>query len=77
MKGFNLKKLNKVEGREWYQVENSNTSRFAAFENLDAVDIDRAWETIRENIKISAKEKHRPWFKKANKPCSGYRIQTK
>jgi hypothetical protein len=34
------------------------------------VDISRAWETIRENIKISAKEslgyyklkKHKPWF---------------
>jgi hypothetical protein len=28
-----------------------------SFENLDTeVDINRAWETIRENIKISAKE---------------------
>jgi hypothetical protein len=34
------------------------------------VDINRAWQTIRENIKISAKEslgyyelkKHKPWF---------------
>jgi hypothetical protein len=40
-------------------------------ENLDAeVDINSAWETIRENIKTSAKErlgyyelkKHMPWF---------------
>jgi hypothetical protein len=40
-------------------------------ENLDAeMDINRAWETIREIIKISAKEnlgyfdlkKHMPWF---------------
>jgi hypothetical protein len=40
-------------------------------ENSDSeVDINRAWETIRENIKISAKEslgyyglkKHKPWF---------------
>jgi hypothetical protein len=39
------------------------------------VDINRAWETIRDNIKISAKEslsyyelkKHMPWF---NKGCS-------
>jgi hypothetical protein len=40
-------------------------------ENLDTeVDINRAWETIRENIKISTKEslgyyelkKHKPWF---------------
>jgi hypothetical protein len=41
-------------------------------ENLGVeVDINRAWETIRGNIKISAKEsleyyelkKHKPWFK--------------
>jgi hypothetical protein len=40
-------------------------------ENLDfEVDINRAWETIRGNIKISAREnlgyfemkKHEPWF---------------
>jgi hypothetical protein len=39
------------------------------------VEINTAWETIRENIKISAKEslgylelkKHKPWF---NKGCS-------
>jgi hypothetical protein len=45
-------------------------------ENLDAeVDINRAWETIREGIKISAKDnlgyyelkKHQPWF---DKGCS-------
>jgi hypothetical protein len=53
---FNLKKLNEVEDKEQYWVEISN--RFAAFENLDAeVDINRAWETIRENIRISAKER--------------------
>jgi hypothetical protein len=41
-------------------------------ENLDAeVDISRAWKTVRENIKLSAKEdlgcyelkKHKSWFK--------------
>jgi hypothetical protein len=39
------------------------------------VDIKRAWEIIRENIKISAKDnlgyilkKHKPWF---NEGCSG------
>jgi hypothetical protein len=40
-------------------------------ENLDAeVDINRAWETVRDNIKILANEslgyyelkKHKPWF---------------
>jgi hypothetical protein len=48
--GFNLKKLNEVEGKEQYCVEISN--RFTALENLHTeVDINRAWETIRENIK--------------------------
>jgi hypothetical protein len=66
---FNLKKLNKVEGKEEYHVEVSN--RFAALEDLDTeVEINSARETIRDNIKISAKEslgyyelrKHKPWF---------------
>jgi hypothetical protein len=44
---------------------------FAAFRELDAdVDINSSWETIRENVKISAKEnlayyelkEHKPWF---------------
>jgi hypothetical protein len=62
MERFNLKKLNEVEGKEQYRVEISN--RFAA------VDVNTAWETIRENINISAKEslgyyelkKNKPWF---------------
>jgi hypothetical protein len=55
MERFNFKKLNKAEGKEQYHVEISN--RFAALESLDSeVDIHRAWETIRENIKISAKK---------------------
>jgi hypothetical protein len=33
MERFNLKKLNKVEGKEYYHVEVSN--RFAALEDLD------------------------------------------
>jgi hypothetical protein len=42
-----------------------------ALENLDTVvDVNKAWETIRENINISAKESlgnyelknHKPWF---------------
>jgi hypothetical protein len=62
-------KLNEVEGKEQYHVEVSN--RFAALEHLDtSVEINSAWETIRENIKIKAKEslgyyelkKHKPWF---------------
>jgi hypothetical protein len=52
---FNLKKLNDVEGKEQFRVEVAN--RFAALEDLDTeVEINSAWETIRENIKISAKE---------------------
>jgi hypothetical protein len=85
-----LKKLNEIEGKEQYHVEISN--RFASLENLDdEVDINRAWVTIRQNIKISAKEslgyyelkkKHKPWLMlkldQRNKPnCSGYGIQVK
>jgi hypothetical protein len=51
---FSLKKLNKVEGTEQRRTGISN--RFAALENFDAEeDINRAWETIKKNIKISAK----------------------
>jgi hypothetical protein len=69
MEGFNLKKINEVEGKVKYHVEVSN--RFAALESLDAeAEINTTWEMIRENIKISAKEslryyelkKHKPWF---------------
>jgi hypothetical protein len=69
MERFSLKKLNEVEVKEEYRVEISN--RFAPLEHLDTeVDINRAWETIRESIKISVKEslryhelkKHKPWF---------------
>jgi hypothetical protein len=68
---FNLKKLNEVDGKEQYRVEVSN--RFAALEGLDAeVEINSSFETIRENINISAEEsldyfelkKHKPWFDK-------------
>jgi hypothetical protein len=71
MERFNLKKLNNVEGKEQFLVEVSN--RFAALKDLDAeVEINSAWETIRGNIKISAKEslgyselkKHKPWLMK-------------
>jgi hypothetical protein len=69
MERFNLKKLNDVESKEQFRVEVSN--RFAALEDLDTeVEINSTWETIREYIKISAKEslgyyqlkKHKPWF---------------
>jgi hypothetical protein len=52
---FDLKKLDDVEVKEKYQVEISN--RFVALENLDeSFDINNAWESIRENIKTSAKD---------------------
>jgi hypothetical protein len=67
MERFILKKLNEVEGKEQYRVEVSN--RFAALEDFDA-EVPGAWEMIRDNIKISAKEslgyfelrKHEPWI---------------
>jgi hypothetical protein len=51
---FDLKKLDDVEVKEKHQVEISNG--FAALESLDeSFDINNAWESIRENIKTSAK----------------------
>jgi hypothetical protein len=69
MERFNLKKLNEVEGKEQFCVEVSNW--FAALEGMNAeLEVNSAWEMIRENIQISAKErpccyelrKHKPWF---------------
>jgi tartrate dehydratase alpha subunit/fumarate hydratase class I-like protein len=55
MDSFNLKKLNEVEGKEKHRVEVSN--KFVALEDLEReIEIKNAWETIRENKKISAKE---------------------
>jgi hypothetical protein len=52
---FDLKKLDGMEIKEKYQVEISN--RFAALESLDdSFDTNNAWESIRENIKASAKD---------------------
>jgi hypothetical protein len=51
----NLKQLNEEEVQEQYQVTIKN--KFADLEHLDDNgDINKAWETIRENIRISAKE---------------------
>jgi hypothetical protein len=55
---FNVNKLNKRDVKEQYQVIE------------DSGDINKAWDSVRENIKISAQEslrycgsKHRkPWF---------------
>jgi hypothetical protein len=51
---FDLKNLDDVEVKEKYQVEIAN--RFAALESLDeSFDMNNAWESIRANIKSSAK----------------------
>jgi hypothetical protein len=69
MARFNLKKLNEGEVKEQYQVTIKN--RFSALENSeDNGDINRAWDTVTENIKISAKEcighceakRQKPWL---------------
>jgi hypothetical protein len=52
---FILKKLSEGERKEIYQVTIKN--RFSSLEILeDNGDINRTWDAIRENIKISAKE---------------------
>jgi DNA repair ATPase RecN len=69
MQRFDLMKLNYAAVKEQYQVKITNS--FAALENFDDnMDMNRAWEIIRENIKTSAKEslghyelqQHKPWF---------------
>jgi len=77
----NLRKLNELEVRNQYQIE--ITSRFGALENLsDDKNINRAWENIKENIKMSVKEslglhklkQHKPWF---DEECLGFLDQRK
>jgi hypothetical protein len=69
MERFNFKKLKEVAAKEKCRVGVSN--RFAASEDLDTeVEINSAWDTIREIIKISAKDslcyfelkKNKSWF---------------
>jgi hypothetical protein len=78
---FNLRKANELEVRKLYQIEITN--RFAALENLsDGEDINRGWESIKENIKTSAKEslglhelkQNKPWF---DEDCLGTSDQRK
>jgi hypothetical protein len=66
---FNLRKVNELEVRKQYPNKISN--RLAALENLnDSENINRAWENVKENIKISVKEslglyelkQHKPWL---------------
>jgi predicted nuclease with TOPRIM domain len=64
---FNLKQLNEEEFKEKYQVTIKN--KFTALENLDDnSDINRAWETVRENIRNLAKESIRLCESKSYKP---------
>jgi hypothetical protein len=64
---FCLRRLDDVKVKEKYQVEISK--RFAASVRLDeSSDINNAWENIRENIKISAKDNLRYHRQKGNKP---------
>jgi hypothetical protein len=64
---FNLKKLNDVEGKQQFCVEVSN--RFPALDDLDIeVEINSTWETIKENIKISAKKSLGYFELKKHKP---------
>ena len=73
-------KLNELEVRKQYLIEITN--RFAALENLsDDEDINKAWESIKENVKTSAKEsvgmhelQHKPWF---YEECLGFLDQRK
>jgi hypothetical protein len=78
---FNLKRLSELDVRKQYQINISN--RFASLENLNvSEDINRAWENIKESIKISAKEslwlyerkQHKPWF---DEKCSKFLDQRK
>jgi len=80
-KSFNLRKLNELEDRKQFEIEITN--RFAALEYLsDDQDINRTWETIKENIKTSAKEsiclqelkQHKPWI---DEECLGFLDQRK
>jgi hypothetical protein len=77
----NLRKLNEPEVKNKYQIEITN--RFTALDNLNTdEDVNRAWETIKENIKASAKEslglhelkQHKPWF---DQECLGFLDQRK
>jgi hypothetical protein len=56
MERFNVKKLNDVQGREQFRDEISN--RFGTLEDLDTeLEINSAWEMIREKTQISAKKR--------------------
>jgi hypothetical protein len=81
---FKLKKLNESKVKENYKVIVKN--KFSALENLDGNgNINRAWDAIRENIKISAKDsighceekRHKPWLDKEYSKLVDRRKQAK
>jgi hypothetical protein len=81
---FILKKLSGMDVRKQYQFEISN--RFQALNDLnDSKDINRAWDNVKENIKISAKEtlglyepkRHKPWFDEECRQFLGQRKHAK
>jgi hypothetical protein len=66
---FNLKKFGQLEAKKQYQIEITNSS--AALDHFcDSENINRAWENIKENIKISVTQslglyelkQHKPWL---------------
>jgi hypothetical protein len=66
---FNIWKINELEVRKQHHIEIIN--KFSALENLNYdEDISRTWESIKEDIKSSAKQslilheskQHKPWF---------------
>jgi hypothetical protein len=70
MERFNLKELHEVEGKEQYRSEVTYTRSFVALEDLDVeVEINSAWETIREKLNISAKESPCYYELRKHKPC--------
>jgi hypothetical protein len=80
-KNLNLRKLDDLEVRKQYRIEITN--RFAALEDvIDDEDTNTSWESIKYNIKTSAKEslglhemkQHKPWF---DEECLGILDQRK
>ena len=81
MEGFNLMQVSELEVMKQKQIKIYNW--FAALENLNnSEDMNRAWENVKENIKISAKEslrmherrQHKPWI---DEECSQFLGQRK
>jgi hypothetical protein len=79
-----VRKLNNLEVRKRYQIEITNS--FEALQDVsEDEDINRAWESIKENIKSSATESlgmhemkhHKPWFDEGRLGILDQRMQAK